>query len=296
MKRIVRLVIATLIAIMTICPFQIVNAEESVYTVDVSGYYRSPVDGNIEDSGGESQEALGQSMVESVVETTGVLEELPDGGYVLYVRFNLMDNISDVSFSTVEDGGSTWSSVSYEVTGSTSETKDFYIPIPAKESYVRAECYVEPMGRSVIFYIGYENLVSGNSTGIALYEGKSSSSSVAASSGTEAIGTTEDSNTAESTGLTIGYSNGNTVEATDENAEDTATALGVIDDSVWITLFGVVFTAVFLAGLLLIAVVLLVRKIIRNHDEIRAKNIKKLDRYEKEEAFIDDFETIEMDL
>ena len=296
MKRIVRLVIAILIAIMTICPFQIVNAEESVYTVDVSGYYRSPVDGKIEDSGGESQEALGQSMVESVVETTGVLEELPDGGYALYVRFNLMDNISDVSFSTVEDGGSTWASVSYEVTGSTSETKDFYIPIPAKESYVRAECYVEPMGRSVIFYIGYDNLVSGNSTGIALYEGKSSSSNDDASSGTEDIGTTEDSNTAENTGLTIGYSNGNTVEATDENAEDTATALGVIDDSVWITLFGVVFTAVFWAGLLLIAVVLLVRKIIRNHDEIRAKNIKKLDRYEKEEAFIDDFETIEMDL
>ena len=283
MKKIVRLVIATLIAVMTICPFQIVRASESVYTVDVSGYYRSPVDGKIEDSGGDSQEALGQSMVESVVETTGVLEELPDGGYALYVRFNLMDNISDVSFSTVEDGGSTWSSVSYEVTGSTSETKDFYIPIPAKESYVRAECYVEPMGRSVIFYIGYDNLVSGNSTGIALYEGTTSSEDSSEDDKTSEV-------TTDGTGLTIGYSNTSSNDAADESESDvTQTPIGVIDDSVWITLFGVVFTAVFLAGLLLILVVLLVRRIQRNHDEIREKNIKKLDRYEE-------FETFEMDL
>lgn len=292
MKKLASVGVAAVAALLLLIRSVSIEASENVYTVNISGYYRSPVDGKIEDSGGESQEALGQSMVEGVVDTTGVLQENADGSYGLYVRFNLMDNISDVSFGTVANGDSSWTATSYEVTASTNETKDFYIPIPAKESYVRAECYVEPMGRSVIFYIGYENLVSGNSTDITLYEGESSSSK--GNLKTNEVNTVDSSD--GSTGLTIGYSNATSSNTAEEADNSKETAIGVIDDSVWITLFGVVFTAVFLAGLLLIAVVLMVRRILKNHDEIRQKNIKKMDRYENEETFIDDFETIGMDL
>ncbi len=287
MKKLVKVALAVIMALCVVAPSQRVFAEENVYTVTVSGYYRSPADGEIEDSGGESQYALGQSMVESVVETTGVLEELSDGGYALYVRFDLMDNISDVSFKTMKADGDSWSSTSYEVTGSTSDTKDFYIPIPAKDSYVRAECYVEPMGRSVIFYIGFDNLTAGNSTTIALYEGKTGSDTDSSSDSTDSD---ESVSVSTSDGLTIGYADSSSQSDSDTDSSDTAvTDFSVIDDSVWIILFAVVFSAVFLAGLFLILVVLLVKRIQCNHEEIRVKNIKKLDRYEREYAFEDEF-------
>ena len=297
MKKYIKLWVAAFAAILTIAVVQPVNAEEAVYTVDVAGYYRSPADGQIEDSGGETQYALGQSMVEGVVETTGLLEQTSDGGYALYVRFNLMDNISDVGFMTMKSDGSSWSSVTYQTTGSTEDTTDFYIPLPAKESYVRAECYVEPMGRSVIFYLGYDNLVSGNNTDIKLYTGSTSSSS-SSSTTTSSSSSSDDASesvTTSGNGLTIGYADSSESDDDEASEDEEETAIGVIDDSVWITLFGVVFIAVFLAGLVLIFVVILVQKIQRNHDEIRQKNIKKLERFESEEVFNDEIDFSEMD-
>ncbi|MBR1623203.1 MAG: hypothetical protein IJ675_04775 [Pseudobutyrivibrio sp.] len=265
MKLMKRLLTTTLITGLLLCTSCIAFAKENTYTVDVSRYYRSPLDDSIEDSGGESQYALGQSMVDSVVDTKGVIEQLDDGGYALYVRFNLMDNISNVSFQVANEGDDAWTAATHEISGSTDETTDFYIPLLSEKSYVRAECYVEPMGRSVIFYLGYANMEAGNSTDIALYEGSKTSSDA-------------------TTGLTIGTSTNADNSTASDTDKGTASALGVIDDSIWLVLFGVVFTAVFLAGLLLILVCILVRKIQFGHAEIREKNLKKLDRYVREDT------------
>ena len=298
MKKIVRFLACGIVsAFLALTAPKVYAADSTVYTVDVAGLYRSPADGVIEDSGGESQEALGQSMVDSVVGTVGVLQENSDGSYGLYVRFSLMDNISDVSFQIMTVDGGDWSTASYVETGSTTDTTDFYISIPSKESYVRAECFVDAMGRSVIFFMSYDNLVEGNSTDLAMYSGSISDSDTEEYGSSEATEdtTTEDSTstTATGAGLTIGY-------ATDESGEeltDDGTALstdGVIDDSVWMMLFLVVFIATFTAGLLLILVVVLIRKIQSSHEEIRKENIKKLDRYQiekNEDEFYDFAET-----
>ena len=253
-------------------------AEDSVYTVDVSGYYRSPLDNKIEDSGGESQEALGQSMVDGAVNSKGLIEKTSDGDYALYVRFSLMDNISDVSFWTAAEGDESWNATSYSIIGSTNDTSDFYITLPNKNAYVRAECYVDAMGRSVIFYIGYDNLTAGNTTDFNLYSDNS-------------IDTTTES---INEGLTIGYSN--TKDSTDDsnaNVESVEPSQNIIDDSVWLVLFLVVFSAVFLAGLALILVCLMVQRAKRSNDEIRLKNLKKLDRYKYDDIEDDEFSFVE---
>ena len=268
------------------------NAANDVYTVDVQGYYRSPVDGQIEDSGGDSQEALGQSMVDSVVDTTGLLEELSDGSYALYVRFNLMDNISDVSFSVMSNGGTSWKSISYDTTGSTSETTDFYIPLPSKDSFVRAECYVTAMGRSVIFYMGYSNLKAGNSTDIALVNRTSKTVSDEDNSVTSTdVDSKESATDSLGTGLTIGYADDDS-QNDDAIKEDEADQ-DTIGDSVWVLLFLVVFSATFLAGLLLILVFSLVRKAQITKEEIRIKNLRRYDEYQYEDLEDEEMEFVE---
>ncbi len=267
-------------------PFTKVQAEETVYTISVEGLYRSPLDGKIEDSGGESQYALGQSMVDGVVDTTGILQVNEDGSYGLQVRFHLMDNISEVSFWTAEEGEDTWSSVSYASTGTTEETEDFYIPLPAETAYVRAQCYVDAMGRSVIFYLSYSDLTEGNTTDFSVYDASALSES---GNGDVSASTDSSSSTVEATGegLTIGYSSTQTEETT--TAEENANG-NLLDDNVWMLLFGVVFLGTLSAGLVLLLLVVLVYKIKANREELRALHVKKLDRYRHSEMEEDLFE------
>lgn len=270
------------------------KAAESTQTVTIAGYYRDPISGNIEDSGGEDSYALGQSMVDSMCDTTGLLTETESGEYALTFRFHLMDNISEVSFKTCASDGSQYADVRYAITKTDSESSDFYIPLPGKDSYVRATCYVEAMGRSVVFFLGYSNPVDGNTTDLGLYDGSGLAGSPSTSSGNAdgAASASSDGATVvedSSNGLTIGYSDSASTTDTESQESTTDSASGtIIDDSVWGVLFGIVFAAVFLAGLLLIIVVLITRRIILDKEELRKKNIEKLDAYEFEEEETDD--------
>ncbi len=132
-----------------------------------TGSYRHPATGSIEDSGGTSSEALGQSMVTSVVSPDALMETAPDGTLYLSLRFNLMSNISSTKLSVQKPGETSWSPVSYEVTGKGDDSQDLRIPVPSKDAVVRAECFVDAMGRAVIFYVTTDHFTAGNAGNFA---------------------------------------------------------------------------------------------------------------------------------
>lgn len=129
-----------------------------------SGFARilcSPQTGIIEDSGGESNAALGQSMVEGVVESVGLLETDLDENQYLAFTFNLMDSISDVAIQTQGATSDDWNDVAFEIVAEGNDNKSFLIPVPTQSTIFRVSLFVKPMGRSVLFFMG-----AGNTTGI----------------------------------------------------------------------------------------------------------------------------------
>lgn len=245
-------------------------AQKEVYTAEIQGNYRSPASGEIEDGGGEESYALGQSMVESMVDPEGLLVSGGDGTLALYIRFHLMDQISDVKLSVQENGSDEWLPVETVETGRTEETADFYIPVPEKDSLVRAECYVKAMGRNVIFYVSAGELTEGNTTDIAEYDG--AAPSVSAVSGAE--------------GLTVGRTQENVMPETetDRETEDDGREKILLDDSVWMVLFGILFCANLLSGLVLAGIAVLLFLIFRRKKGKRAvEEEAENSRYEEED-------------
>lgn len=219
-----------------------------------TGLYRDPSTGAIEDSGGEDGEALGQSMVTNVVDPDALIEENPSGGYYLSLRFHLMNNLSDIRFSVQEPEESGWKEVPYVQTGSAEDQGDFRFPINSEDAIVRAECYVEAMGRSVIFFVIVDDFEEGNRGGFAQTD--SSDASGGTASGEAAFG----SDALEGvTGLTTGGSN--TAAAQTASANLDADISGTeelqvqqlnLSGSVWWMLFVVIFCGNVLSGLVLL--------------------------------------------
>ena len=158
---------AMVLALLMCLSISVFAADAPCQTATVHGWYRHPVSGVIEDSGGEASYALGQSMVDSLVTPDGLLEEGADGSYYLSVRFNLMDNVSEVKLSAQKPGDTSWTPTGFESTGKGDDQEDFRIAVPAKDAIVRAECFVDAMGRSVVFYLNADNLTSGNAGNFA---------------------------------------------------------------------------------------------------------------------------------
>ena len=225
-----------------------------------SGFYRHPVTDTIEDSGGETSEALGQSMVTNVVDTNAMLEENPEGGYYLSLRLHMTDNLSEILLSVQEPGDSDWEEVSYVETASGEDQKDLRLPVESEETIVRAECYVEAMGRSVIFYITLSDFTDGN-TGGFVQMGSSEAE------GAKESGSAENDVLDQATGLITGEGqtgsgNKGTTEST-ETAESVLSAeTGEVSNNVqqlnlsggvWWMLFTVIFCANLLAGAVLLA-------------------------------------------
>lgn len=139
-------------------------------TAVATGHYRHPETGVIEDSGGDANEALGQSMVGNVVDSQALVEEAADGTYLVSLRFNLMNNLSDIKLSTQKAGSSAWSAVSYERTASGDDTGDLRFAVADTDVIIRAECMVDAMGRYVIFFITLDSFTDGNAGGFVQSE------------------------------------------------------------------------------------------------------------------------------
>ena len=142
------------------------------YTVTVTPSYRDPVTGDIEDPG--NNEAIGQGMTENLCGSTGLLEVDENGTAYLTVRYYLDQFIGDVTFEERTSGSSSWSNLSYtemqSQSGNSSATDihdkygftDYRMQITDITSTFRGGAYVDPMGRSVIYYFQASNPVAGS--------------------------------------------------------------------------------------------------------------------------------------
>ncbi len=191
-------------------------ASGTVYTCVINRCYAHPVTGVIEDSGGESSYATGQGMVEGCVYSSGILEVTDDGAYYLTIRMSLMDYTSGHSFLVQNVNDSGWSSPSeIGITGngtdSNGTTADVCMRVPSENCVVRGEMYVEPMGRTVVFYLYPSSYSEGNSTDMnATMVTQSSADSSISAAGSEETGSTESTGTTASAGnssLNSGNSN-----------------------------------------------------------------------------------------
>lgn len=132
----------------------------TVEIVYVTPHYRHPVTGVIEDSG--QNEDIGQGMTESVLFPQALLETDDEGRIYLTTRNKLAQHITSMKFAVQKRGDKGYTPVAYQVTGSGADYKDTRFQIPSKNSIVRMEFYVEPMGRTVIFYASMGKIVPGN--------------------------------------------------------------------------------------------------------------------------------------
>lgn len=138
--------------------------DNGIYLADATPYYAHPYTGVIEDSGGESSSVLGQSMTESALCPQALIEVDTNGNMYATVRLSLMDNIENPQFMVQNDGYSSFYDVSADCMQENldNNTSDFRFPIASENSIVRSTFYVVPMGRDVIFYIGFSNLTEGS--------------------------------------------------------------------------------------------------------------------------------------
>ena len=152
-----------------------------VYSCNIVPCYRHPVTNKVEDAGGESSYATGQGMVESVLKTSGMLEQTDNGQCYLTMRVGLMDYTSDHKFYVQKRGAASWQQVSPTVTkkgsDSNGKTVDYCISLSDKNSIVKVSMYVRPMGRNVVFYAYAKNFKSGKVSGMAVTHVSSNTSS-----------------------------------------------------------------------------------------------------------------------
>lgn len=168
-KRIAGRIILILLLICSLC-MSVCAQTLPCESATATAHYRHPQTGAIEDSGGESSEALAQGMVESVVDKQALVEANSDGTYYLSLRFHLMNNISQMGFSVQNPGESTWQQVTFENTAAGDDVGDVRLQIPGKDSIVRVECMVDVMGRKVVFFVTLDQFVEGNLGGFTQTE------------------------------------------------------------------------------------------------------------------------------
>ncbi|HJD23272.1 MAG TPA: hypothetical protein H9694_03905 [Firmicutes bacterium] len=139
-------------------------ASPGVYTAAAASHYKHPTTGTIEDSGGEGSYVLGQSMTESALNKSALVEVDSSGNTWVTIRLNLMDNIEDPQFQVDANRDGSFSSVSAAVMQEdfTENTTDFRMPVPSENAIIRCNMYVIPMGREVIFYITVGSLAAGS--------------------------------------------------------------------------------------------------------------------------------------
>lgn len=209
----------------------------TVYTCSITGCYSHPVTGTIEDSGGQSSYEIGQSMVASAVYTSGILEVTDSGQYYVTIRMSLMDYTSNHQFWVQNVGDSGWMSGAVGTTGtgtdSNGSTADICIQVPSENCVIRCSMYVEPMGRSVIFYIYPSNYAAGNNTDMqativteSAGAGSSGDSTAAGSNGSTSSGgsTATTSGTTSGTTASTGTTSGSTSTGTGSTSLQSSTS------------------------------------------------------------------------
>lgn len=264
--------------------------EDNMSEVVANGYYRHPITGIIEDSGGESSAALGQSMVMSVAPTVAMLEEV-DGKYYVTFSFNLMNSISDVEFQVQQRGDSDWEIVTHEIISTGDDVETFKIEIPTQDAIVRASAFVVPMGRSVVFYMDFIESDTTTSTSDDTTTTTTTTTSSSSSSDFESLLESADD---VITSLDIDFGSDTDV-LTDSSQSVTVDGNSVIiDDSVWLILLAYIFCGNVLSGVALFGIYMLIKKIINKNTVTKADDLNDdldvdLDKQDDEADLNDDF-------
>lgn len=134
-----------------------VFGDERVFNCSVTGYYKNPITDKVEDSGGESAMATGQGMVNGVVNKKGKLT-MKDGKCYLDFTLSLADFSSKHSFSDAATGAKISCSLIGNGKDDNGKTNKYRAQISNENSTIRISMYVDPMGRSVIYFISAGNL------------------------------------------------------------------------------------------------------------------------------------------
>ena len=180
-------------------------AVSAVYTAPTSPTYENPATGVIEDSAGQSNVALGESMVSSIVYENALIERDTDGTLYASLRFKLADQISGIGFEVSADG-STYEAVegTQMQTGTdaatSTATADYRLPIPSETATLRCTMDVIPMGRAVIYFIQFGELQEGDADGtfvVSVTPGEGTEDTEPAATDGDATASDEDAATEE---------------------------------------------------------------------------------------------------
>ena len=142
------------------------GASDGAYTVSISHSYRNPETGETAD--GSTNVALGESMIESMLEPTALIEEVGGKTYVT-IGLGLMSNVSNVRIKVQTSGGSYKTAVVTK-TGSGTKNGDtvnhYRFQINSTNGYISPVLYVTPMGRDVQFFMKLKMGTKKKGTGI----------------------------------------------------------------------------------------------------------------------------------
>ena len=150
-------------------------AVSSVRTATTQPTYQNPATGQIEDSGGTSNQALGESMVSSTTDAHALVETDAAGKTYITLRVHLADQVQGVAVETSTDGGATFSAAEVSKAqedlshgeASQDNTSDWRFEAPSATAVLRVRLDVIPMGREVTYFVQLADLVDGNDYGFA---------------------------------------------------------------------------------------------------------------------------------
>lgn len=233
LKRVMCSMVVILAFLAGIAAIPVQAASSGVYTATATSHYRHPSTGVIEDSGGEGSYVLGQSMTESALNKSALVEIDSSGNTWVTIRLNLMDNIENPKFQVDGSKNGNFSSVTSDIMQEdfTANTTDFRMKVPNENCVIRCNMYVIPMGREVVFYITVDNLKSGSGDFIASVKAEQTEVLSDASSQAQqpAASSSEDNNTDD---LNANEQNVDSGEAlNDEDSNESTEGLEEFDES-----------------------------------------------------------------
>lgn len=264
-------IVAVVAIVLLLSPVQS-NASEQI---TVEGLYRHPLTGNIEDSGGEASEALGQSMVTKMV---GEFGSYDSERKTLDIVFGLMNSISNVDIQVQFTGLSEFNSVDFYELERVGEDATFRVPVSNKGDILRVEAFIEPMGRAVKFYV----VVAG-----VLDEQNNAQESAVDTSSMQEV--TEDSGVSKPEGLIIGGPDVDSQSTEDEHESESEIQVGqnnlnsndTSNQTLYIFLLG--FSILVTSGVTLIVFAMVLPKMLEDKKALKqlAKE-RELQKFERE--------------
>lgn len=143
-------------------------AASAVYTASTAPSYANPVTGAIEDSAGQSNVALAESMTTGCTYPAALVEKDTAGNTFVTLRFKLADQMGAMGFWADNGGDGAFTAVeaAQMQVDSANNTADWRFQVPSEASNIRVSMYVTPMGRDVVYFTQLTGLAEGNTDAV----------------------------------------------------------------------------------------------------------------------------------